>query len=240
VIDALRERELLPVIYFIFSRAACDDAVRACLDAGLRLTELEERRRIRDIVEDHVAALSDDDLAVLGYDRFMAGLEAGLASHHAGMVPPFKEAVEACFTEGLVRWWSPPRRWLGINMPARTVVIEKLTVAGERHGSDPRAVPNSPVGPAAGHRHPGLRGELVAVHRLRRGGRARIEPQLHAQLGLPTDLQHGRQPGAPLRRGPGPPAQPLPPAVQADQAVVRMETRLACEAALAGARAEAG
>ncbi|MGZ4786377.1 MAG: DEAD/DEAH box helicase, partial [Acidimicrobiales bacterium] len=135
VIDALRERELLPVIYFIFSRAACDDAVRACLDAGLRLTEPEERRRIRDIVEDHVAALSDDDLAVLGYDRFMAGLEAGLASHHAGMVPPFKEAVEACFVAGLVRVvFATETLALGINMPARTVVIEKLTkFTGERH-----------------------------------------------------------------------------------------------------------
>jgi len=135
VIDALRDRELLPVIYFIFSRAACDDAVRACLDAGLRLTEPEERRRIRDIVEDHVSALSDDDLAVLGYDRFMAGLEAGLASHHAGMVPPFKEAVEACFVEGLVRVvFATETLALGINMPARTVVIEKLTkFTGERH-----------------------------------------------------------------------------------------------------------
>jgi ATP-dependent RNA helicase HelY len=135
VIDLLREHDLLPVICFIFSRAACDDAVRSCLDAGLRLTEPEERRRIRQIVEDHVVALSDDDLVVLGYDRFLAGLEAGLAAHHAGMVPPFKEAVEACFAEGLVRVvFATETLALGINMPARTVVIEKLTkFTGERH-----------------------------------------------------------------------------------------------------------
>jgi len=135
VIDVLRDRELLPVIYFIFSRAACDDAVQAALDAGLRLTEPGERAQIREIVEEHVTALTDDDLDVLGYDRWLVGLEAGIASHHAGMVPPFKEAVEACFAQGLVRVvFATETLALGINMPARTVVIEKLTkFTGERH-----------------------------------------------------------------------------------------------------------
>jgi len=135
VVDVLRDRDLLPVIYFIFSRAACDDAVQAALDAGLRLTEPEDRIQIRQIVEEHVAALTDDDLDVLGYDRWLAGLEAGIASHHAGMVPPFKEAVEACFAQGLVRVvFATETLALGINMPARTVVIEKLTkFTGERH-----------------------------------------------------------------------------------------------------------
>ena len=135
VVEVLRDRELLPVIYFIFSRAACDDAVQAALDAGLRLTEPGERAQIREIVEEHVTALTDDDLDVLGYDRWLAGLEAGIASHHAGMVPPFKEAVEACFAQGLVRVvFATETLALGINMPARTVVIEKLTkFTGERH-----------------------------------------------------------------------------------------------------------
>jgi ATP-dependent RNA helicase HelY len=135
VVDLLRDRDLLPMIYFIFSRAACDDAVSSCLAAGLRFTDSVERRRIRQIVADHVGALSDDDLAVLDHDRWLAGLEAGLAAHHAGMVPPFKEAVEACFVEGLVRVvFATETLALGINMPARTVVIEKLTkFTGERH-----------------------------------------------------------------------------------------------------------
>ena len=130
-----RDGGLLPVIYFIFSRAVCDDAVKACLDAGLRLTDPDDRTRIRQIVEDHVVALTDRDLDVLGYDSWLAGLEAGIASHHAGMVPPFKEAVEACFAAGLVRVvFATETLALGINMPARTVVIEKLTkFTGERH-----------------------------------------------------------------------------------------------------------
>jgi ATP-dependent RNA helicase HelY len=135
VVDVLSERDLLPVIYFIFSRAACDDAVKACLDAGLRLTDADERVSIRQIVEEHVTALTDRDLDVLRYDTWLAGLEAGIASHHAGMVPPFKEAVEACFAAGLVRVvFATETLALGINMPARTVVIEKLTkFTGERH-----------------------------------------------------------------------------------------------------------
>ena len=95
----------------------------------------DERDRIRAIVEERTAALADDDLDVLGYDRWLAGLEAGVAAHHAGMVPPFKEAVEACFAEGLVKVvFATETLALGINMPARSVVIEKLTkFTGERH-----------------------------------------------------------------------------------------------------------
>ena len=135
VIDALKQDDMLPAIYFIFSRAACDDAVTACLAGGLRLTLAEERRDITAIVEDKVRALSDDDLDVLGYNRFLTALQYGFAAHHAGMVPPFKEAVEACFVEGLVKAvFATETLALGINMPARTVVVEKLSkFNGERH-----------------------------------------------------------------------------------------------------------
>jgi ATP-dependent RNA helicase HelY len=128
VVEMLAEREMLPALYFIFSRIGCEEAVTACLDAGLRLTTPDERTRIRAIVEERTAALSDDDLDVLDYDRWEAALEMGLAAHHAGMVPPFKEAVEACFVEGLVKAvFATETLALGVNMPARTVVIERLT-----------------------------------------------------------------------------------------------------------------
>jgi ATP-dependent RNA helicase HelY len=135
VIELLAERELLPAIYFIFSRAACDDAMKAALATGRRLTKPDDRARIRAIVERHVAGLSDSDLLILGYDSWSAALEAGVAAHHAGMVPPFKEAVEECFSQGLVKVvFATETLALGINMPARTVVIEKLTkFTGERH-----------------------------------------------------------------------------------------------------------
>ena len=128
MIELLGERDMLPALYFIFSRMGCDEAVAACLDAGLRLTTPDERRRIGAIVAERTSALTDDDLDVLGFDRWASALEMGLAAHHAGMVPPFKEAVEACFVEGLVKAvFATETLALGVNMPARTVVIERLT-----------------------------------------------------------------------------------------------------------------
>ena len=134
MIERLQDESMLPAITFIFSRKACDEARDACLDAGLRLTTPDERVRIRAIVDERTASLADADLDVLGFDRFLAGLEMGVAAHHAGMVPPFKEAVEACFTEGLTKAvFATETLALGVNMPARSVVIERLTkFTGER------------------------------------------------------------------------------------------------------------
>jgi len=133
VVDRLAGEGLLPAIYFVFSRAGCDESVRHCLDDGLHLTTPEERRRIRGIVESYVDPLTDDDLGVLGYPLYAAGLEAGVAAHHAGMVPPFREAVEACFAEALVKVvFATETLALGINMPARSVVIEEVTKFGGR------------------------------------------------------------------------------------------------------------
>ncbi len=134
-LERLDDEGLLPTIYFIFSRAACDDAAGHCLDAGLRLTDAAERARIRLLAEHHTAALSDADLDVLGYDRWLAALEHGVAAHHAGMIPAFRETVEHCFVEGLVKAvFATETLALGINMPARSVVIERLTkFNGESH-----------------------------------------------------------------------------------------------------------
>jgi ATP-dependent RNA helicase HelY len=134
-VQRLDDEGMLPAIYFIFSRAGCDQAVDACLAAGLRLTTPEEREQIRAIADAHLRTLSEADLELLGYSRWMAGLEAGLAAHHAGMVPPMKETVEEAFAAGLVKAvFATETLSLGINMPARTVVIEKLSkFTGERH-----------------------------------------------------------------------------------------------------------
>jgi ATP-dependent RNA helicase HelY len=135
VIDRLERLDLLPAIYFIFSRNGCDEAARSCVGAGLRLTTGPERDRVREIVAAHLDGMDDHDLAVLGYGSFLAGLEAGIAAHHAGMVPPFKEAVEQCFVEGLVKVvFATETLAVGINMPARSVVIEKLSkFTGDHH-----------------------------------------------------------------------------------------------------------
>jgi ATP-dependent RNA helicase HelY len=135
VVELLAKGSMLPAIFFVFSRNGCDEAVTSCTRAGLSFTTPEERARIRKIAESHVEELTDEDLRVLDYGRWIDSLERGVASHHAGLVPPFKEAVEQCFVEGLVRIvFATETLALGINMPARSVVIDKLTkFTGDGH-----------------------------------------------------------------------------------------------------------
>jgi ATP-dependent RNA helicase HelY len=134
-IQHLAGLEMLPAIYFIFSRTGCDSAVRHLVDAGLQLIEPDQRTRIRAIVEERTEHLGDRDLAALGYGTWVAGLETGVASHHAGLVPAFKETVEELFRLGLVKVvFATETLALGINMPARTVVLEALSkYDGEGH-----------------------------------------------------------------------------------------------------------
>ncbi|MFI1098333.1 DEAD/DEAH box helicase [Streptomyces sp. NPDC020917] len=135
VIDRLDAEGLLPAITFIFSRAGCEAAVQQCLHAGLRLNNDEARARVRALVEERTRAIPDEDLHVLGYFEFLEGLERGVAAHHAGMLPTFKEIVEELFTKGLVKAvFATETLALGINMPARSVVLEKLVKwNGEMH-----------------------------------------------------------------------------------------------------------
>jgi len=137
VVERFAEDGLLPAIYFVFSRAGCDEAVRQCLDAGVRLTSRAERRAIREAADRHVDVLSDADLAVLGYGPFREALESGVAPHHAGLVPPFREVVEELFNEALVKVvFATETLALGINMPARSVVVEALSKFGGHGHAD--------------------------------------------------------------------------------------------------------
>jgi superfamily II RNA helicase len=131
VIEQLEALDLLPCIYFIFSRAACEDAVRQCVRDGMRLLDRASRRRIRTIAEERTADLGDEDLEALGWHEWLEGLESGVAAHHAGLVPSMKLAVEQCFLEGLLgAVFATETLSLGINMPARTVVIERFSKYG--------------------------------------------------------------------------------------------------------------
>jgi ATP-dependent RNA helicase HelY len=134
-LDRLADDAMLPAIMFVFSRKGCEQAVEQCRAAGVRLTNRSERDTIRGIADAHLADLADDDLAVLGVDSWLDSLMAGIAAHHAGLVPPMKEAVEETFAAGLVKVvYATETLALGINMPARSVVIERLTkFTGERH-----------------------------------------------------------------------------------------------------------
>ena len=135
VIERLERSELLPAITFIFSRAGCEAAVRQCVAAGLRLTTPAERAEITRQVEAATEDLPGEDLDVLGFGEWLDGLERGFAAHHAGLLPRFKEIVESLFQQGLLRAvFATETLALGINMPARSVVLERLVKwNGEAH-----------------------------------------------------------------------------------------------------------
>jgi ATP-dependent RNA helicase HelY len=135
VIDRLDRAGLLPAITFVFSRNGCDAGVHACLAAGLRLTDETERSAIAEVIDRRTGSLPEEDLHVLGFWEWREGLLAGVAAHHAGLVPAFKETVEECFVRGLVKAvFATETLALGINMPARTVVLERLVKwNGEAH-----------------------------------------------------------------------------------------------------------
>ncbi|MDS0198723.1 DEAD/DEAH box helicase [Microbacterium imperiale] len=127
VVGLLARANLLPAIFFIFSRAGCDGAVQQLRRSRVRLTTPEERDEIREVVERRTRALAEEDLAVLGFWEWRENLERGVAAHHAGLLPAFKEVVEELFQRKLVKVvFATETLALGINMPARTVVLEKL------------------------------------------------------------------------------------------------------------------
>jgi ATP-dependent RNA helicase HelY len=135
VVTRLDGAGLLPAIVFVFSRIGCDAAVGQCVRAGLRMTTEAEVEEIREVVDARTKDLAEADLHVLGFWEWRDALERGFASHHAGLLPAFKETVEELFVRGLVKVvFATETLALGINMPARTVVLERLVkYNGEAH-----------------------------------------------------------------------------------------------------------
>ncbi|MGO4958116.1 DEAD/DEAH box helicase [Luteococcus sp. Sow4_B9] len=131
----LQRARLLPAICFVFSRQGCDGAVRQLLASGVNLTTDDEARQLIAIAERHLQGMAPADLRALDHDIFLEALSRGIAAHHAGLLPAFKAVVEEGFAAGLIKIvFATETLALGINMPARTVVIEKLVkYNGEGH-----------------------------------------------------------------------------------------------------------
>ena len=165
LVDELSRRRWLPAIVFVFSRNGCDAAVTQLVSDGMRLTSGEERQQIRKLVDERTADLDPDDLEVLGFRPWRDALAHGIAAHHAGMVPAFKEIVEDLFVRGLLKLcFATETLALGINMPARTVVIERLEKwDGQRHTLLTQGQFTQLTG-RAGRRGLDTRGHAVVLH----------------------------------------------------------------------------
>jgi len=165
VIERLNRDRLLPAITFIFSRIGCTSAVSQLLAGGMRLIPPAEGDRIRRTVEERIQGLADEDLDVLGYWEFVEGLTRGFAAHHAGMLPTFREIVEELFTAGRIRAvFATETLALGINMPARSVVLERLVkFNGETHADITPAEYTQLTG-RAGRRGIDIEGHAVVLY----------------------------------------------------------------------------
>lgn len=128
LIDYLGDKNWLPAIFFIFSRAGCDSAIEECARANINLTSHDEKVLIRQICESHLNDLNDEEYHVLDCENVIHSMERGIAPHHAGLIPPLREAVEEAFIAGLIKVvFATETLAVGVNMPAKTVVVEKLT-----------------------------------------------------------------------------------------------------------------
>jgi len=165
VIERLDRDGLLPAITFIFSRIGCTSAVGQLLASGMRLIPPVEGDQIRRTVEERIQGLADEDLDVLGYWEFVEGLTRGFAAHHAGMLPTFREIVEELFTAGRIRAvFATETLALGINMPARSVVLERLVkFNGETH-ADITAAEYTQLTGRAGRRGIDIEGHAVVLY----------------------------------------------------------------------------
>ncbi|HTZ94160.1 MAG TPA: DEAD/DEAH box helicase [Streptosporangiaceae bacterium] len=166
VIERLDAEGLLPAITFIFSRAGCDAAVQQCLATGLRLTTPEESAEIAKVVAARTERLAEADRVALGYADWVTALRHGIAAHHAGLLPTFKEVVEELFAAGLIRAvFATETLALGINMPARTVVVEKLDKWNGEHHADLTAGEYTQLTGRAGRRGIDVEGHAVVLWR---------------------------------------------------------------------------
>jgi ATP-dependent RNA helicase HelY len=129
VIEELRRHEMLPAIYFIFSRRGCREALQRCAYHDLDLTNAEEKEAIDRVAAERLQGLKDQDEEAL-FRRMVDArlLRRGMAEHHAGLLPYHKEMVEELFQRGLIKVvFATETLSLGINMPARGVVVSSFT-----------------------------------------------------------------------------------------------------------------
>ncbi len=165
VVDRLDRAGLLPAIVFIFSRAACDAAVAQVVASGMSLTTPEERVRIQAVIDERCATLPPEDLDVLGFWSWSHALTRGVAAHHAGLLPVFKETVEALFTAGLTKVvFATETLALGINMPARSVVLEKLVKWDGQSHAQVTAAEYTQLTGRAGRRGIDVEGHAVVLY----------------------------------------------------------------------------
>lgn len=121
IVDVLHKKNMLPAIYFTFSRRKCDEQMDKC--ANLCLVTKEEQARIHEIVNEYM-----EENPYLIKNAHLEHLYQGVAAHHAGLLPGWKVLIEKLFQAGLIKVvFATETLAAGINMPARTTVISSIS-----------------------------------------------------------------------------------------------------------------
>lgn len=129
IVQALAAEDMLPAIYFLFNRRDCEDyATRLALMRVNLVRDRATRQRIAQVVESFLASLRPEDRELGQVQTIVQLAHKGIGFHHAGLLPLLKQLVEVLFSEGLMKVvFATETLALGVNMPARTVVIGRMT-----------------------------------------------------------------------------------------------------------------
>lgn len=121
VVRNLHEKDMLPAIYFTFSRKKCDEQMEKC--SSLVLVTPHEQKQIKEIVDEYLA-----ENPYLCKNKHLEYILNGVASHHAGLLPGWKVLIEKLFQKGLIKVvFATETLAAGINMPARSTVISSIS-----------------------------------------------------------------------------------------------------------------
>jgi len=121
IVEVLKEKEMLPAIYFTFSRKKCDENAKKCLK--LELLNKDEKIKLNQIVDEYIK-----ENPYLENNPQLDLIKSGIASHHAGLLPGWKALVEKLFQMGLIKVvFATETLAAGINMPARTTIISSIS-----------------------------------------------------------------------------------------------------------------
>jgi superfamily II RNA helicase len=126
ILTVLRDADMLPCLYFLPGRRVVEEAA---MGAALHsFTTPEEEARIRDEVGIWLDRLPKEDRNLQQVHALVGLLPRGLAFHHAGLLPGLKVLVETLFARGYLRAvFATDTLALGVNMPARSVVVGSLS-----------------------------------------------------------------------------------------------------------------
>jgi len=128
IVDVLAADDMLPAIYFLFSRADCQSYAERLAQMRPNLVDQTEQRRIREVIKRYMDALRPEDRELAQVQLITRLARVGIGFHHAGLLPILKQMVESLFGSGLMQVvFATDTLALGVNMPARTVVIGRMT-----------------------------------------------------------------------------------------------------------------